>query len=91
MRIILKINEDNSIKLSLFDGKKEKDSLTWKENNSLSRILLGKIDQLLRRNSSGVDKISEYKIISGVPQKWTSVRIAKITFETLKLAKKTEL
>jgi hypothetical protein len=136
MKIILKINNDNKIILSLFEGKKEKGSLEWREDNSLSRVLLAKIDEILRKNIAdvdpapislskkdrllhgsakmanhgaghkdwaicptrggrypqrnwcGVDKISEYKIISDVPQKWTSVRIAKITFETLGIARK---
>jgi hypothetical protein len=109
MKILLKINEDKSIKLALFDGKKEIDSLEWKDENSLSRFLLVNLDKLLRKNgvgldpvrnsknmglkhaksrdiSNGVDKISGYTIISEVPQKWTTYRIADITFRTLKLA-----
>lgn len=86
MKIILKINEDKRIKLSLFDGKKEIDCLEWKDENSLSRVLLANLDKLLRKNGLGLDKISGYKIISKVPQKWTIYRIADITFRTLKLA-----
>ncbi|MFA6193691.1 MAG: hypothetical protein WC726_02420 [Parcubacteria group bacterium] len=86
MKIILKINEDKSIRLSLFEGKKEKDSLSWKDDNSLSRFLLVNLDKLLRKNGVGLDKISGYTIISEVPQKWTTYRIADITFRTLKLA-----
>jgi tRNA A37 threonylcarbamoyladenosine modification protein TsaB len=88
MKIVLKINEENNIKLSLFLGKKEKDSLEWKDENSLSRILLANLDKLLRKNGVGLDKISGYKIISDVPENWTSVRIAEITFKSLALAKK---
>jgi tRNA A37 threonylcarbamoyladenosine modification protein TsaB len=91
MRIILKINEDNNIKLSLFEGKKEKDSLEWKDENSLSRVLLSKIDQILKKNKIGLDKISGYKIISDVPENWTSARIAEITLKSLALAKKNRL
>gem|GEM_PF-573975 len=109
MKIILNINEDKSIRLSLFEGKKEIDSLEWKDDNSLSQFLLVNLDKLLRKNgvgldpvrksgkmaskraksrniSNGVDKISGYTIISEVPQKWTTYRIADITFRTLKLA-----
>ena len=57
--------------------------LAWKEENNLSRTLLQKIDEILKKNKIGVDKISGYKIMSDVPQKWTSWRIAKITLETL--------
>ena len=88
MKIILKINEENNIALSLVDGKKEKDSLGWKDDNSLSRVLLSKIDQLLRRNKIGLDKISGYKIMSQVPENYTSFRIAKITLESLMIGKK---
>jgi hypothetical protein len=55
MKVILKINEDKSVKLSLFDGKKEKDSLAWKDDNSLSRFLLLNLDKLLRKNKVGLD------------------------------------
>lgn len=108
MKIILKISEDKDIKLSLFEGKREIDSLEWKDENSLSRVLLANLDKLLRKNgvgvdpvrksgntglkraksrniSNGVDKISGYKIISKVPQKWTAYRIADMTFKTLNI------
>jgi hypothetical protein len=85
MKIILKINEDKSIKLSLFDGRKEIDSLEWKDENSLSRVLLVNLDKLLRKNRLGLDKISGYTIISEVPKIWTTYRIADMTFKTLKI------
>jgi hypothetical protein len=46
-----------------------------------------KIDKLLRRNKTGLDKISYYKIISEVPKKYTSYRIAEITMKSLMIAK----
>ncbi|MFH0930276.1 MAG: hypothetical protein V1814_03430 [Candidatus Moraniibacteriota bacterium] len=85
MKIIFTINEDKSIKLSLFEGKGEKDSLEWKDENSLSRVLLVNLDKLLHKNRLGLDKISGYTIISEVPQKWTTYRIADITSKTLKI------
>lgn len=85
MKIILKINEDKSVKLSLFEGKKEKDSLEWKDENSLSRFLLVNLDNILRKNKLGLDKISGYTIISEVPKIWTTYRIADITLKTLKI------
>lgn len=87
MRIILKINEENNIKLSLFEGKREKDGLEWKDENSFSRLLLLKIDQLLRKNKIGLDKIYGYKIMSQVPENYTSFRIAKITLDSLMIGK----
>ncbi|MDI6778248.1 MAG: hypothetical protein QMD77_03580 [Patescibacteria group bacterium] len=87
MRLILVIEQKNRIKLNLVSGKKILDSLEWEENNNLSRLLLAKIGEILRRNKIRLDKISGYKIMSDVPQKWTTWRIAKITLETLKLAR----
>jgi len=87
MTIKLFIGENGNIKLSLFDGKKEIDSLTWKDENSLSRFLLVNLDKLLRKNKVGLDKISGYTIISEVPQKWTTYRIADITLKTLNIGK----
>ena len=87
MKIILAINEDKGIKLSLFEGKRKVDSLTWKDENSLSRFLLVNLDKLLIKNRVGLDKISGYTIISEVPQKWTTYRIADITLKTLNIGK----
>ncbi|OGI25145.1 MAG: hypothetical protein A3J76_02975 [Candidatus Moranbacteria bacterium RBG_13_45_13] len=86
MYICLEIKKDNKARLSLRNGKKVEDWLEWEENNSLSRLLLKKLDKILRRNGIGVDKISGYKIINDVPKNWTSARIAGITFESLGIA-----
>ena len=59
---------------------------SWNDKSNLSRNLLKKIDDLLRKNKVGLDKISSYKIISDVPDNWTTYRIAKITLESLMLA-----
>lgn len=91
MKLQLEIKSDNKIILQLKSGGKDAGSLAWEENNDLSRRLLQKIDQILRKNRVGVDKISGYKIISDVPGNWTSVRIAEITFKSLALAKKNRL
>ena len=87
MKILLKITEDKGIKLSLFSGKKEIDSLFWKDENSLSRFLLVNLDKILRRNMVGLDKISGYTIISEVPKIWTTYRIADITLKTLNIGR----
>ena len=85
MNIKLYIRENSDIKLSLFDGKSEKDSLAWKDENSLSHLLLANLDKLLQKNGVGLDKIASYNIISKVPQKWTTYRIADIALKTLKI------
>ena len=87
MDIKLYIGENSDIKLSLFDGKKEIDSLKWQDENSLSRALLVNLDKLLRKNEVGLDKISGWQIMSEVPQKWTTYRIADITLKTLNIGK----
>jgi len=91
MKIILKINEDSGVKLSLFEGKREVDGLAWKDENSLSRFLLVNLDKLLRKNKVGLDKISGYTIISEVLQKWTTYRIADMTLKTLKIGSSSSL
>jgi hypothetical protein len=87
-RIFLKISGNNDIKLDLVEKKKITGSLDWRDNNNLSRLLLLKIDELLRKGKIGLDKISGYKIISEVPENYTSFRIAKITLESLIIGKK---
>lgn len=88
MRLQLAIGNDEKIKLLLIGGAKRIDQVKWKDKNSLSCLLLFKIDQILRWNKVGVDKISGFEIMSDVPEKWTSYRIAKITFKALAIAKK---
>ena len=86
MKLLVDMKSD-AVKLSLVAGGKIVDELTWAENNSLSRLLLAKIDLILRKNKTGLDKISEFEIISEVPKKWTSYRIAEITLKSLMLAR----
>jgi hypothetical protein len=87
MNIILRISENN-IRLSLFYGNKERDSIVWQDRNSLSHLFLNKLNKLFSNNRVGLDKINGYKIISDIPENWTTYRIAKITLESLILAKK---
>lgn len=113
MKIFLEIKRDNQISLSLKDKREVVDRAEWTERNSLSRLLLSKIDKILRKNkigldpvrnlsrkssckilhsakiSNGVDKISGFEIISDVPKKWTSYRIAEITFKSLMISRNT--
>ena len=86
MNINLYIEENNRIKLRIISGKREIDYIEWQDSNDLSRLLLTNLNKILQKNSLGVDKISGYKIISEVPRKWTTYRIADITFKTLKIA-----
>lgn len=85
MNVKLHIEENNFIKLCLFSGRKEIDCLEWQDQNDLSRKLLANLDRILAKNGATLDKLLKWKIISEVPQKWTTFRIAKITFQTLKI------
>lgn len=91
MNVNLYIKENNRLKLCLASGGRERNCLEWQDKNSLSRSLLANLDKLLRKSGTRVDKISGYKIMSEVPRKWTTCRIAEITFNVLGLAKKKEL
>jgi hypothetical protein len=86
MRLIVNII-NSGVRLDIVNQNETIDSLNWSESNSMSRLLLVKIDKLLRRNKTGLDKISYYKIISEVPKKYTSYRIAEITLKSLMIAK----
>lgn len=87
MTIKLNIREDNFIKLCLFSSKHEIDCLEWQNRNDLSRKLLANLDKILKKNDVTLDKIINYNIISEVPRKWTTYRIADIAFQTLKIGK----
>ena len=57
MEILIKIKENKEIQLNLILAKKIIDSLKWIDDNNLSRLLLSKIDQILKKNKIGLDKI----------------------------------
>jgi len=86
MRLVVNII-GNRARLDIVDRDETIDSLSWEENNTMSRLLLVKIDKLLRQNKIGLDKISDYKIISEVPKRYTSYRIAEITLKSLMIAR----
>ncbi len=91
MEFIFKIISDDRVGLFLVADGNIVDKVGWKENNNLSQKLLLKIDQILRKNKIGLDKISGCEIISKVPKNWTSCRIAKSTFDSLGIARKFQL
>ncbi len=85
--ILLKIGSENEVQLELVKKGKNIGTLSWTDGSDMSRLLLLKIDQLLEKNKIGLDKISGYKIMSEVPENYTSFRIAKITLESLMIGK----
>jgi hypothetical protein len=86
MQLVVNIISDEA-RLDLVNRGKAVYSVNWEESNSMSRLLLVKIDKLLRYNKIDLDKISDYKIISEVPKKYTSYRIAEITLKSLIIAR----
>lgn len=82
-KIFLRIGKVNDFRLELVGKRKVVFDSEWRDSHNLSRLLLVKIDQLLKKNKIGLDKIFGYKIISQVPENYTSFRIAKITLEGL--------
>jgi hypothetical protein len=87
-KILFRIGSDNHFQLNLAGKRKIICSLHWQDDSNLSRLLLAKIDQLLTKNKIGLDKIFGYKIMSEVPENYTSFRIAKITLEGLKIGER---
>lgn len=85
MKIILDIKQEN-YSLRMEDGKKCAGEVKSAQAHNLSATLLKNIEKLLRNCQIDLDKISGYKIISDVPNNWTTCRIAKITFESLMIA-----
>lgn len=79
------------IEINLLRKKNVAGNFRWQEKNDLSRLFLANIGKLLKKNKTKLDKISGFGIISEVPKKWTTCRIAEITLKTLELAKKTGL
>ncbi len=86
MKLHLEIKENNDVILRLVESKKNVASIEWRDNNSLSLVLLEKIDKIIRGKKTDLDKISGYKIISHIPKNWTSVRIAETTLKSLMIA-----
>jgi len=91
MTIKLYIEENNYIKLCLISAKKRIDCLEWQDRNDLSRKLLANLDKILAKNDIALDKIESCNIISEVPQKWTTYRIADIAFKTLNIGSVVEI
>lgn len=86
MQLQLSIKKNNIIALALAADGKAGRSVVWQDRNDLSRHLLANLDRILRNNQLGLDNITGYTIISEVPRKWTTYRIAEITFKTLGIA-----
>lgn len=80
MNILIAIKE-KKVKVSLFDGTIEKDSLEIIEEHSLSKKLLPSIEELLARNNFDRQNVKEMRVESDQNETFTTTRIAKAVEE----------
>jgi len=80
MRILIKIQE-KKVKIVLWDGKKEMDSLEITEEHALSQELLPKIDALLKRNKLKPEEVVKMQVESDQGDAFTTTRLAKTVAE----------
>jgi len=81
MNIEIDIN-DKKIKLLLKEGNRIIDSIFWKEDRNLSQKLLVEIDNLLTKNRLDSSDIKKMEVKTGISEKFTTVRIAKVVANT---------
>jgi tRNA A37 threonylcarbamoyladenosine modification protein TsaB len=65
------------------------DKIILKEINNLSNALLGKLDNIIRRNNLSKNQIKNISVKSKLPDSYTSARIAKSIVKSFVFAKKT--
>ncbi|HBI34314.1 MAG TPA: hypothetical protein DEA43_01820 [Candidatus Moranbacteria bacterium] len=76
--MILQISLDgNDIKLTLKDGRKIVDELSWNDEYTLSEKLLPNIDELLRKNKISKSKIEKVTTKISKTSGVTSARIVR--------------
>lgn len=66
----------------LLKGGEEKDRISWKDENDMSRKLLAAIDTLVKRNKIVVADLEKIEVDSD-QQSYTSTRIAKAVAKTV--------
>lgn len=82
------ILEDTKVSLVLKKGKKIADEVFWKEDRNLSQRLLIEIDNLLKKNNLNPQDIKKMKVETEIPDKFTTVRIAKMVAKTFNFLSK---
>lgn len=85
MEILITIKE-KKVKIALFEGEKEKDSLEIVEEHSLSQKLLPEIDELLKRNKLEAKDVKNVQVESDQDESFTTTRIARTVAETWNFA-----
>jgi tRNA A37 threonylcarbamoyladenosine modification protein TsaB len=81
MNIIINI-DDREIKIILKDKNEIIDEFSWEEDQNLSQRLLVEIDNLLSKNKLKPSEIKKMQVETGIPDKFTTVRIAKVVAKT---------
>jgi len=87
MELQLGLSKSGQINLAILDRRGRFSKTSWKDRAYFSGRLLKEIDALMKKARISLDKVSGYRIMGDVPKNWTTYRIAKITFETLALAR----
>lgn len=87
MKIVIEIKDDN-IKLILKDSENVVDESSWKEEQNLSKKLLPEIDKLIKNNKLETSDIDNVEVDTGISEKFTTVRIAKIVAKTFNFVNK---
>ncbi|MFC1644998.1 hypothetical protein ACFL08_03155 [Patescibacteria group bacterium] len=74
--------EDDKITLILRKDEEVVDEMIWNEHQNLSAELLGKIDELITRNKVDRNEVKNVSVNTGIDEKFTTVRIAKVVANT---------
>lgn len=72
----LKIEKEKS-RLSLLEDGKEKASREWQEARDMGRKLFEAIAELLEKNTLQPEQVNDFRIVSSMPESYTSMRIAE--------------
>lgn len=74
--------EDNQITLILRKDEEIVDEMKWSEYHNLSAELLSRIDELITRNGVDRNDVKNVSVNTGIDEKFTTVRIAKVVADT---------
>ena len=74
------------ITLSLKDGDKEVDAMSWEDQNDLSEKFFGRLENFLQKNNVARDDIDDISFTSDEPEGYTTTRIAQTIAQTFSFA-----
>lgn len=73
--LVIKI-DDSKVFLILKKENSKQASLSWKNDNNLSRLLLVNLDKLLKKEGLKIEDVQKVKVDSNLSESYTSNRIA---------------